>query len=438
MPQHVRLLFVLCTFWATLVASLAWATTAVAAPQVTAFRIGAHPDKTRVVLEFSGTGDAQYRLQQQANPPRLMLDLPGSQWQTAAPQLPLHAGVIKAVTQAASGDGVRLTLDTRGAATARKPFFIPAANGLPLRLVMDLVAGGAAPGAQVSASQASAPQTAVIQATPASVSSAVPVVTGAPVQAVLRSVSVPIPQPKPQARSPGGSSGGGKRVIVIDAGHGGKDPGATGPTGTREKDITLKTALELRDALSRTGRYTVYLTRSDDRFIILRDRTRIAQRHKADLFISLHADAHARPDAHGLSIYTLSETSSDREAAALAARENKADLIGGVDLTGESSEVSSILIELVQRESMNLSAKYAQTLFASLEKRVKMLRNTHRFAGFMVLKAPDTPSVLVEMGFISNGKEEWQLKQRSYRSKIIDGITEATNRYFDSQVALAR
>jgi N-acetylmuramoyl-L-alanine amidase len=189
--------------------------------------------------------------------------------------------------------------------------------------------------------------------------------------------------------------------------------------------------------MTQTGRYTVHLTRSDDRFIILRDRTRIAQRHKADLFISLHADAHARSDARGVSVYTLSETASDREAAALAARENKADLIGGVDLRGESSEVSSILIDLVQRESMNLSSRYAQALVATLGKRVAVLQNPHRFAGFMVLKAPDTPSVLLEMGFISNQKEEWQLKQRSYRRKLIDGIIEATDRYFDSQVALS-
>jgi N-acetylmuramoyl-L-alanine amidase len=423
MSQHVRLLFVLCTLWV----SFAW-TAAVAAPQVTAFRIGAHPDKTRIVLEFSGTGDVKYRLQQQASPSRLLLDLTDSQWQAGAPRLPFHPGVVKAVTQAVNGNGVRLTLDMRDGVTARKPFFLPAIEGRPLRLVLDLVTGrGGVPMLQTATAPAVSPAT-------------TSAVTETPVQAVLRTASVPIPQRKPQSQnqSPpqGRAAGGGRRVIVIDAGHGGKDPGAVGPTGTREKDITLRAALELRDALSRTGRYTVYMTRSDDRFIILQHRTRIAQRHKADLFISLHADSHARSSAHGLSVYTLSETASDREAAALAARENKADLIGGVDLRSESSEVSSILIDLVQRETMNLSAKYAQTLVATMSRRIAILPNPHRFAGFMVLKAPDTPSVLVEMGFISNQKEEWQLKQRSYRSKIVDGIIEATDRYFDSQVAV--
>jgi N-acetylmuramoyl-L-alanine amidase len=318
---------------------------------------------------------------------------------------------------------VRLKLEMRGAARARTPFFIPAAEGRPLRLVIDLVPGGGG----VPTLQA--------MHTPAA---SAPASAATPVQAVLRTASVPVPEAKPVRASSGmlATRGRGRPVIVIDAGHGGKDPGAIGPTGTREKEITLRTALELRDGLARTGRYTVHLTRGDDRFIILRDRTRIAQRHKADLFISLHADSHARPNARGLSVYTLSETASDREAAALAARENKADLIGGVDLRGESSEVSSILIDLVQRETMNLSAKYAQTLVSSMQRRVAILPNPHRFAGFMVLKAPDTPSVLLEMGFISNEKEEWQLKQRSYRAKIVDGIVEATDRYFDSQVAV--
>jgi N-acetylmuramoyl-L-alanine amidase len=430
MSQHVRLLFVLCIFAASVVLNLALGLTAgaaaFAAPQVTAFRIGAHPDKTRIVLEFSGTGAVQYRLQQQATPPRLLLDLTGTQWQTEGPRLPLHSGAVQAVKQTPTRDGVQLALETRGGITARKPFFLPAAEGRPLRLVLDLVAGGAG----VPEVRASNAAVRISDATAAGVET--------PVQAVLRTASVPIPQSKPRvAEMPSRSFGGARRVIVIDAGHGGKDPGAIGPTGTHEKDITLRTAIELRDALARTGRYTVHLTRSDDRFIILRDRTRIAQRHKADLFLSLHADSHARPDARGLSVYTLSETASDREAAALAARENKADLIGGVDLRRESNEVSSILIDLVQRETMNLSARYAQTLVTTMERRISLLQNPHRFAGFMVLKAPDTPSVLLEMGFISNQKEEWQLKQRSYRGKIIDGIVEATNRYFDSQAAVS-
>lgn len=419
MPQHVRCLFMMCVFWVT----LAWAAAAMAAPQVTAFRIGAHPDKTRVVLEFSGAGEVRYRLQQ-ATPSRLLLDLTGSSWKAGTPVVPAESGIVKTASQAATGGGVRLTLEMRAAGRARTPFFIPATEGRPMRLVIDLVAGSGG----VPVLQSATP--------PAQGTSPAAAVPETPVQAVLRTASVPLPASKPTPVSISTPSVRGRPVIVIDAGHGGKDPGAIGPTGTREKEITLRTALELRDALARTGRYTVHLTRSDDRFIILRDRIRIAQRHKADLFISLHADAHARPDAKGLSVYTLSETASDREAAALAARENKADLIGGVDLRGESSEVSSILIDLVQRETMNLSAKYAQALVTSMQRRVAILPNPHRFAGFMVLKAPDTPSVLLEMGFISNEKEEWQLKQRGYRARIVAGIIEATDRYFDSQVAV--
>jgi N-acetylmuramoyl-L-alanine amidase len=221
-----------------------------------------------------------------------------------------------------------------------------------------------------------------------------------------------------------------KPIIVIDPGHGGDDPGAIGASGLKEKDVTLMSAQELKASLEATGFYTVYLTRSDDRFIILRERTKIAQTRDADLFISLHADAAISPRAFGASVYTLSEKSSDKEAEMLANKENKADIIHGVDLSNTSDEVSSILIDLVQRETMNQSAAYANLLVKNLKDQVKLKKDTHRFAGFMVLKAPDTPAVLLELGFLSNPKEEWLLKQRSYRAKIIRGITKATNSYF--------
>jgi N-acetylmuramoyl-L-alanine amidase len=223
---------------------------------------------------------------------------------------------------------------------------------------------------------------------------------------------------------------GSKPIIVIDPGHGGKDPGATGVTGLHEKDLVLKMAQELKDILDDTRRYDVRLTRYNDRFIVLKDRVKIAQANKADLFISIHADAHTEAEAQGASVYTLSENASDAEAAMLAAKENKADLIGGIDLSGESLEVTSILVDLVQRETMNLSSRFASFLVDSLSKKITLKKNTHRFAGFAVLKAPDTASVLLELGFLSNSHEEWQLKQRSYRDKIARGIVHGIDNYF--------
>jgi N-acetylmuramoyl-L-alanine amidase len=223
-----------------------------------------------------------------------------------------------------------------------------------------------------------------------------------------------------------------KKIIVLDPGHGGEDPGAIGATGLYEKELTLTIAKEIQTALEKTGAYTVYLTRNDDRFIPLRQRTAIAQERNADLFISLHADAHPDRLASGSSVYTLSERASDKEAEALAAKENRADIIHGVDLSGTPDEVSTILIDLVQRETLNHSARFATLLVQKLRSEINTKRDSHRFAGFVVLKAPDTPAVLVELGFLSNKHEEWLLRQRSHRAKITRSIVKAINGFFQT------
>ena len=172
------------------------------------------------------------------------------------------------------------------------------------------------------------------------------------------------------------------------------------------------------------------LTRTRDVSLGLRQRISISRRASADVFISMHADSVGRPNVKGLSVYTLSETASDREAGKLAEKENKADLIIGMDLTNESTDVRNILIDLAQRESMNLGAHLAAKLIAQLKREVTLLRNTHRFAGFAVLKAPDVPSVLLEMGYLSNRQEEKALKQKAYRQKLVVAIARALDDYF--------
>ena len=222
-----------------------------------------------------------------------------------------------------------------------------------------------------------------------------------------------------------------KKIIVLDPGHGGKDPGAIGYSGVYEKNITLAMAKELKTILDKEGEYKVYLTRSTDIFIPLRERVKIARKYKADLFLSIHADSALNRSAKGLSVYTLSEKASDREAEALAERENKADVIAGLDLVEHSKEVSDILISLAQRETLNSSSEFAGLMVQEMKRSVRLVDNTHRFAGFAVLKAPDVPSVLLELGYLSNRTEERQLKQSSYRKKLAISTSKAIKKYFD-------
>lgn len=222
-----------------------------------------------------------------------------------------------------------------------------------------------------------------------------------------------------------------RKIIVLDPGHGGKDPGAIGRSfRTYEKNITLSMGKELKKQLESKG-YKVYMTRSTDIFIPLRKRVDIARSYHADLFISLHADSTVNRKAQGLSIYTLSERASDKEAEALAERENKADIIDGMDFSDNSPEINDVLISLSQNDSRNKSSKFATYVVKEMRKRVKVLNDAHRFAGFAVLKAPDIPSVLVELGYLSNYYEEKQLRQPAYRKKLAESITRSVVNYFN-------
>ncbi|MDG1287125.1 MAG: N-acetylmuramoyl-L-alanine amidase [Rickettsiales bacterium] len=223
-----------------------------------------------------------------------------------------------------------------------------------------------------------------------------------------------------------------KPLIVIDAGHGGKDPGAHGRK-TKEKVVTLRYARALRDQLKATGKYRVTLTRNRDKIIPLRERFRIARREKAAIFLSLHADSAPNKDARGLSIYTLSEKASDKEAAALATQENKVDLLADVDLTHEDEEVADILIDLARRETKNKSVKLAEKIVKKMKGKIKLLKNPHRHAGFAVLKAPDIPSVLVEIGFLTNPEDERLINQKEHQNKVVKGLQQGITNYFAAQ-----
>lgn len=220
-----------------------------------------------------------------------------------------------------------------------------------------------------------------------------------------------------------------QKIIMLDPGHGGADPGAISKNGHYEKDLTLKMALETKKLLEKEG-YKVVLTRDRDVFISLRGRIEKAHRSNADLFISIHADSAKNTSARGLSVYTISENASDKEAAALAERENKADIILGMDLVEYQPEVGNILIDLAKRETMDKSAVYATHVVNEMKKNIKLVPNAHRFAGFVVLKSPNIPSVLVELGYLSNRSEERQLQKASYRRELGKALVRAVNHYF--------
>jgi N-acetylmuramoyl-L-alanine amidase len=225
-------------------------------------------------------------------------------------------------------------------------------------------------------------------------------------------------------------------LVVIDAGHGGHDPGAINPrSGSREKDITLAIAKSIRAELIKTGRVRVALTRDTDSFIVLQNRYGIARKMKADLFISIHADSADNAEANGATVYTLSEVASDREAQRLASRENKADIINGINLGGADANVSSILIDLTQRETMNVSADFAKLLLREAGPSIHLRTNSHKFASFVVLKAPDTPSVLFETGYISNDRDMNFLASASGQQSIGRSVASAIQVHFARRLA---
>ena len=385
------------------VAAIAPLHVAAAKPTVTAVRIGEYPSKTRFVIELNER--VTFRAFTLAMPYRVVVDLPEVDW-----RLPGNAarkgGLITEFRYGLFSDGAsRVVLDLAAPAEIAKSFRLEPRDGKGHRLVIDIKRIG-----EVEFRSRERPR---------SVAGAAP-------------GGVPAPLAKPARPA------GAKKLIAIDPGHGGVDPGATGISGVREKALMLAQARELKRRLEATGRFRVVLTRNRDVFVRLRKRIAIARQAGADLFISLHADSIASPRVRGGSIYTLSERASDKEAAALAAKENKADVIAGVDLAVQNREVANILIHLAQRNSKNESAKFAKILTKELRAEMKLLGRTHRFAGFAVLKAPDIPSVLVELGYLSNPVDERNLRRTRYRAKVAQAFVRAVRGYFARKQAFNR
>ncbi len=375
---------------------------------VSGLRIGENAGRTRFVIDIDGKVD--YQILILANPARIVIDLPEVDWRVGGSGAGQGRGLIGKYRYGLFRSGVsRLVLDLTGPAVVDRTFVLEPQGRLPFRLVFDLKATDSkAFAASVKRSRRGKPR-----------------------------VETAVASRQPELRNKPKRD---RKVIVIDAGHGGVDPGNLGVIGVPEKVIVLNMARAIKRAIETSSRYEVVMTRDRDIFVPLTRRPQIAREVHADLFISIHADSLSTKlkknrKVRGATVYTLSENASDAEAAALANKENKADLIAGIDLAAETDEVRSILIDLAQRETMNYSAQFANYLVPELKERIYIRKNSHRFAGFVVLKAPDVPSVLVELGYLSNKQDARQLNSAEGRKRISDAIAAAVRRYFESTTA---
>ncbi|WP_448192019.1 N-acetylmuramoyl-L-alanine amidase [Azospirillum sp. sgz301742] len=389
-------------------------------PAVVDARLGVHPDKTRFVLEVSDA--VTFRISAAAEPYRIIVELPDLVWPGTGAPVPGQGLVRRYIRTPGDSGGLRLVFETNGPAQVREAFMLPPKEGHRPRFVLDLAR------TTPEAFAKTAPPAAAAVAKPAPVRPEPAPAAVPPPPQPARVVPAAVPAAPP---APPPSRGPEKPLIVLDPGHGGEDPGAIGVGGLHEKDITLAVARELRRQLEATGRYRVMLTRDKDVFIRLRERVGMARDVGADLFVSLHADSHGTASLRGLSIYTLSDKASDREAEMLAAKENRADAIGGLDLSAESDLVASILIDLAQRDTMNHSKRFAKTVLETVRGDVPLLPSKpHRQAGFAVLTAPDVPSVLVEMGYLSSPQDAGQLNSPQHRERLARGVSRAVDSYF--------
>jgi N-acetylmuramoyl-L-alanine amidase len=335
-----------------------------------------------------------------ANPYRVVIDLPQVVFNLPPKTGDSGRGLIKAFRFGLMmTGGSRIVIDLARPARVEKSYALDAANDQPARLVLDLAA---------------VDRDAFMRAVA--------------LESGMHATAAPA---KPQAKTDS------RPVIVLDPGHGGIDNGTKAAGGELEKSIVLEFTQLLRDKVEKAGKYHVVMTRDDDTFVALADRVQFARAQQASLFVSIHADALPRGegDAQGATIYTLSETASDSEAARLAETENRADVIAGVDLTSEPDDVADILIDLAQRETKTFSVQFARGLAESMRSATRMHKNALKSAGFRVLKAPDIPSVLIELGYVSNREDIKSLVSPEWRERTADAIALAIDHYFAPRLA---
>jgi N-acetylmuramoyl-L-alanine amidase len=373
-------------------------------PVVTEARLMGDESRTRFVADLSRSIDLNaFTL---ADPYRVIIDVPQLVFRLPAKAGEGGRGLVKAFRFGlVMQGGSRIVLDVSGPVRVDKAFVLDPLEGQPARLVIDLVA--------IDRDS---------------------FMRNLAIENQGRRASTPPPRTEREAAA---KSSDPRPLVVIDPGHGGLDSGTISPGGDNEKTIVLDFALKLRDKLEKTGKYRVALTRTDDHFVPLAERVRFARSSQAALLISIHADAlaHRDPDGHGATVYTLSETASDAEAGRLADEENRADLIAGVDLSAEPDDVTDILIDLAQRETKAFSMHFARTLVSEFKTSARLNKRPLKAAGFRVLTAPDVPSVLIELGFVTNPQDLKLLTSDAWRARVADSMVQAVQTFFATRVA---
>lgn len=428
---------------------------------VAAARIAGNEARTRFVADLSTP--VSYSVYVIGDPYRVVVDMAGASFSMPPSAGEAGKGLISGFRfgQVAPGKS-RIVIDTTGPVLIEKSFVLNAENGQPARMVIDLVQTDERTYARVKATEqpeqhkkaqaeaeAGTPRiepTAAAASTPASMAD---LLARADEQTVspVRS-GVPIPRPNPRRMAALASSARDtadpakqepekeRPVIVLDPGHGGIDGGTVSRSGVKEKEIVLSFAHKLRAELQKSGRYDVFMTRDDDTFISLAKRVRFARKQKADLFIAVHADSLRQRRVRGATVYTLSEEASDADAAALAEKENAADFIGGIEVAEDiDEEVGGILLDLALRETKNHSIYFARRVVKALKPVSPLNRRPMRSAGFKVLRAPDVPSVLLELGYLSNRHDEKNLVSARWRQKTAEAVGKAIDAFFSPEVA---
>ena len=383
-------------------------------PIASAVRLAGDGKQTRFVLDLDRP--IQLRAFALADPYRVVVDIPQVSFQLPAGSGTAGRGLIKAFRYGlVMPGGSRIVFDLTGPAKIANSYVLEAANGQPPKLVLELEEVDRTGFVQSLAAE-SRPQL-----RPA-IADAADAVTPTTTATIAKPIALPDPRP----------------LIVIDPGHGGVDNG-TQASGESEKNLVLGFGLALRDRIEKSGKYRVVMTRTDDTFIPLADRVKVARNQSAALFVSIHADALPRHegDAQGATIYTLSDRASDAEAERLAEAENKADAIGGVNLTEEPTEVADILIDLAQRETRTFSNRFARLLMGEMKNTVRMHKHPLKSAGFKVLKAPDVPSVLIELGYVSNKGDLEHLVSENWRNRTVGSMAQAIDVFFAKRLTTA-
>jgi N-acetylmuramoyl-L-alanine amidase len=401
-----------------------WFRWGAAVPSATAARLGGNEVRTRFVADL--TVAVNFNAYVIADPYRVVIDLQEVEFALPPATGRTGRGLVRGFRFGLIDEGrSRIVIDTIGPVLIEKAFIIEPENGEPARMVVDLLPTDEATFARLNRSKEKQARAEMNDA------EALPLDDDGVPQELPPLSAEAAPEAAEVAPT---SRQDGRFTIVIDPGHGGIDPGAIGKSGTAEKTIVLAFARELKNRLD-AKRFNVVLTRSGDTFLSLKERVRIARNNRADLFLALHADVVRGAAVRGATVYTLSDTASDAEAEALAHAENRADLIAGVELPDENEEITGILIDLALRETKNHSLVFAKSVVDSLSPVIEMTNRPIRSAGFRVLKAPDVPSALLELGYLSSSADEKLLNSPGWRAKAAAAVARAIDNYFAARMA---